>query len=383
MPTFDHDLIIVGSGPAGCATALHLARRAPSLVRRTLILERDRHPRPKLCAGGVMPDAERCLERLGLDLREVPSAPVKRIHLLFRGRGTALDGPGEIAFRVVRRHELDAWLADKVRSAGFTLQEETRVTAVRRVEGGVEVETDRGVLRARAVVGADGSAGVTRRVVQPARGTGVARTVEVVTPASSARFPDDSCAADEAYMEFGAVPSGMMGYSWSFPAVEKGVARRTFGAFDSRVGSAPPSGPLPEVLREEMASRGFALDDYPLAGHPLRWLERGAPLSAPHVLLVGDAAGACALFGEGISPALGYGELAAGALARGFARGDLSFSSYTRDVSWSALGRALHRRRVLARLVYGMRAPVLQAIFSRAAGPALDFVVQRLVFNWT
>ena len=48
MPKIDHDLIIVGAGPAGSATALHLARRAPALAQRSLILERYRHPRTKL-----------------------------------------------------------------------------------------------------------------------------------------------------------------------------------------------------------------------------------------------------------------------------------------------------------------------------------------------
>ena len=49
------DVLIVGAGPAGSALALHLARIAPDVARRTLVLEKSRHPRHKVCAGGLIP----------------------------------------------------------------------------------------------------------------------------------------------------------------------------------------------------------------------------------------------------------------------------------------------------------------------------------------
>ena len=54
----DHDILIIGAGPAGLSTALHLAQLAPELVGRTLILEKAHHPRPKLCGGGLLPYVE-------------------------------------------------------------------------------------------------------------------------------------------------------------------------------------------------------------------------------------------------------------------------------------------------------------------------------------
>jgi len=104
------EVIIVGSGPAGISTALHLANLAPELVSRTLILEKARHPRPKLCGGGILPDAEKVLCQLGLDNTEVPHVDVDWAHFDFNGRGMRMrvEKKGLFAFRVIRRHEFDA-----------------------------------------------------------------------------------------------------------------------------------------------------------------------------------------------------------------------------------------------------------------------------------
>jgi flavin-dependent dehydrogenase len=81
----EKDLLILGSGPGGLSTALHLAQIAPHLAPRILILEKEHYPRFKLCAGGLVADAEVVLERLGLDLREVPHVIVDMAHFDFAG----------------------------------------------------------------------------------------------------------------------------------------------------------------------------------------------------------------------------------------------------------------------------------------------------------
>ena len=49
-----YEVIIVGSGPAGVSTWLHLHKLDPQLAARTLVLEKAQHPRHKLCGGGIM-----------------------------------------------------------------------------------------------------------------------------------------------------------------------------------------------------------------------------------------------------------------------------------------------------------------------------------------
>src|SRR5690606_34232063 len=69
------DLVIVGGGPAGSATAIALARLDPALARRTLLLDRAAFPRDKTCAGGLIPHTLAILGELGLELT-VPSVRV-------------------------------------------------------------------------------------------------------------------------------------------------------------------------------------------------------------------------------------------------------------------------------------------------------------------
>ena len=57
------DVLVVGAGPAGSATATHLARRGLDVA----LLEKSQFPREKVCGDGLTPRATRQLIRLGID----------------------------------------------------------------------------------------------------------------------------------------------------------------------------------------------------------------------------------------------------------------------------------------------------------------------------
>jgi flavin-dependent dehydrogenase len=177
----DRDVLILGAGPAGLSTALHLARDCPPLAPRVLVLDKARHPRPKLCAGGLVADAEVILQRLGLDVSEVPHADASAAHFDFEGRGLTIRPFKRHVLRIIRRDEFDAWLAGKVREQGIE-REQVTVKEVRPDADGVTVVTDHGEFRAQVVVGADGSNGVTRRCVLAREPVHTARVLEVITP---------------------------------------------------------------------------------------------------------------------------------------------------------------------------------------------------------
>src|SRR3954462_4261102 len=60
------DVIVVGAGPAGAATAFHLAQAGADV----LLLEKAAFPRDKICGDGLTPRAVKQLVTMGFDLDE-------------------------------------------------------------------------------------------------------------------------------------------------------------------------------------------------------------------------------------------------------------------------------------------------------------------------
>ena len=146
----DSDLIVVGGGPVGAALGLLLPRHG----LRAIVLEASEFPRDKPCGEGLLPSGARILQDLGVDLRAAGFPPLAGVRYRLGEAGRAGSALGRFSSGCgfgVRRLRLDAILAEK---AG--VRTGVRVTGVRTDPRGVTVETSRGKLRARAVIGADG-----------------------------------------------------------------------------------------------------------------------------------------------------------------------------------------------------------------------------------
>lgn len=378
----EKDILIIGGGPGGLSTALHLANLAPPLTSRILILEKEHYPRPKLCAGGLVIDAEIILERLGLDVREVPHVDARTARFDFAGRGLAVRLPKRHAIRIIRRDEFDHWLAEKAESRGLEIRQGVTVKRVQPAADFVTVETGQGTLRAQVVVGADGSNGVTRRCIFPNDPVYTARVLEVLTPAQPF-FNNGERREGIAFFDFFPVPENIAGYIWDFPTQINGEPMRCWGIYDTNLLADRKRPALKKPLAEEMKRNGFELNDYEIKGHPIRWHSPWTRVSVPRVLLVGDAAGADPLFGEGISMALGFGALAAQEIAESLQRGEFSFRGYKRRLARSGLGQTLFARWVIAQVVYSFKWKWFQILLWRILKPFLLFGAWAFVLNWS
>jgi menaquinone-9 beta-reductase len=408
------DILILGGGPSGLSTALHLAKFAPHLTPRILILEKEQYPRPKLCAGGLVIDAEVILERLGLDIREVPHVDAESARFDFEGKGLSVRVPKRHAIRIIRRDEFDHWLSQKAVSKGIEIREGVSVKNVIPDENGVTVQTDQGEFRATVVVGADGSNGVTRRCIFPDEPVYTARVLEVITPdysvianpseASGEAIPNSNEEIapgdfdtsrenharllnhprnDVAFFDFFPVPQNIAGYVWDFPTQVKGQPMRCWGIYDTNLLADQKRPALKEPLAREMKRLGFDLNDYEIKGHPIRWYNPRNKASVPHILLVGDAVGADGIFGEGISMALGYGIIAAREIAESFERNEFSFRSYKRRLARSGLGRTLFARWIITQVIYSFKWKWFQVLLWRVLKPVVLLAAWIFVLNWS
>jgi flavin-dependent dehydrogenase len=386
----DYDVIIIGGGPSGLSTALHLQQIAPHLSHRVLLLEKEQYPRFKLCAGGLTLDAEIILQHLNLDVNEVPHAIADDIHFDFEERGVTVRIPKRHALRVIRRDEFDHWLAKKAKERGLEIRESVTVKNVIPNSDGVTVTTDEETLRAQIVVGADGSNGITRRCIFPNDRVYTARALEVLTP-SHPHHPAGTSPKSVgfwggregvAYFDFFPIPQNIAGYVWDFPTQVNGEPMRCWGIYDTNLLANGKRPPLKDLLAREMSRLGFDLSVYEIKGHPIRWFSPENQLSAARVLLVGDAAGADTLFGEGISIALGYGLLAAREISESLQGGEFSFRRFKLRVMRSGLGQTLMARWMIASIVYPLKWRWFQILLWWFLKPIVLFVAWVFVLNW-
>ena len=337
MTLYDADLLVVGGGPGGLATALHARRQGLSVI----VAEPRPTPVDKACGEGLMPGGLAELTSLGVDPAGLPFRGIAYLNEHRRAEAHFRDRAGRVSpGRGIRRTTLHAAMAARAKEQD-TEWVSTRVTGVEQDASGV---TAAGV-RARWLVAADGLHSTVRSAVGIGAAAGTPRRYGVrwhfsVPPWSE--FVEVYWSPwGEAYVTpvehdlvgVAILSRGQPDLAW-FPRLTRQLG-------DAGHGRARGCGPLRQVVSRRVSGR---------------------------VLLVGDAAGyEDALTGEGISLAVKQAGAAVAAIV------DEHPSSY--EVAWRRITRdyrLLTRGLVLATASrVGRRAVVpaaglFPAVFNRA-----------------
>ncbi|HWH85934.1 MAG TPA: NAD(P)/FAD-dependent oxidoreductase [Pseudomonas sp.] len=270
------DVVVIGAGPAGCASAICCARRG----LRVALIERQRFPRFRP-GESLHPGIEPLLQQLG-----VGNLLHAQATLRFEGQWVHWNGPPRFnAFGAdangswrgfqVSRAQLDGALLQQAASAGVQVQQPCRarklLTHGHRVIG---VETDRDCLYASYLIDASGAAGWLGRQLQ--------LTEQFASPALVARYGYlRGCV--EPYASHPHLHATPDGWTW-LAQVEAQLLHWTHLSFegDSLHASALSARRLPETLRA-LPQEG------PTRGADVTW-RHSAAVAGEGYFLVGDAA---------------------------------------------------------------------------------------------
>jgi flavin-dependent dehydrogenase len=302
-----YDVVVIGGGLAGCSAAISLAQQGA----RVAVYEAKAYPHHKVCGEFLSPECVAIFDDLGV----LPAVHAHKPASIDRAcvttpQGLIWETDLPAAGIGLSRYALDALLAERARSLGVDLFEQTTVTdAQGSFEHGfvVAARTAQGhsQTRARAVVAAHGKRASLDRVLNRAflrrqqpfiglkmhlRGAPIPRRVELHT------FPGGYCGLSE--IEDGVVNACLLVREDIFQSAGGGVA-----------------GFVAWMLRQNERLGGWFATAQPLSD---RWLSISQvpfvpkPAVEHDILMVGDSAGLIApLAGNGMSMALRGGQLAA------------------------------------------------------------------------
>jgi geranylgeranyl reductase family protein len=150
------DVAIVGGGPAGSVCAAFCALAG----LRTLVLEREKFPREKVCGDCLNPSCWPVLERLGLAhrVRDLQHSKLDSVEFIaIGGRNVIVDLPlADDCELSVKRSLFDALLLKRAQEFGAHVREERTVTALAHDENWKIETAGTGNFSAQILVGADG-----------------------------------------------------------------------------------------------------------------------------------------------------------------------------------------------------------------------------------
>lgn len=320
---YEHDLIVVGGGPAGSTLSLYAARQGLDV----LMLDKKRFPRDKVCGDALPVPGLRVLQELGLRAA-VDELPQGRATIVFFTEAERLEPPKVAGGSpVIRRKLLDETLfraaANEVEAReGFRVQgllqhDDGQCYGVR----GVDADGTAREITAKVVVAADGAASTV--AIQAGMRPPEARDGAVATRSYVRGLPMTGNEFEIYYLD-----ACNPGYFWIFP-VDDGVANVGVLLFGrTRVGREISVKDLHrQIVASPLFASRFAVAEevdtlrkwyLPMAGGRLTLHGNG-------ILLVGDAAGLIdPLLGHGIDSAMISSRIAAKVLGSVCAGDDYS-----------------------------------------------------------
>ena len=300
-----YDVIVVGAGPAGSTAARHCAQGG----LKTLLLEKERFPRFKPCAGGVTLGA---VQELGINIpRSIIERTCTGMRVLVRRMEKEIRLTKPVSL-MVDRSTFDQHLAAMAVEAGAAFADGEGCKEIKLAANNVIVETDKRVLNTPVIIGADGYFSKTRKKFRPGFEQDEIRYCVI------AEIPMPSTEISRRFKDLVTIYYGFasMGYAWIFPK----RSHLSVGVGGAPSQSRDMSNRLREFLSLNQLDPNTTIKGcfIPVS----RWRHN---TYTDRILLAGDAAGLVDSFsGEGIRFAIISGRLAAETVITAHSKADFS-----------------------------------------------------------
>ncbi len=200
-----YDIIIVGAGPSGATLAYELAKQGIDII----VLEKEKFPRYKCCAGGI---THKVLKLLDFDISAVIEETIFDIRFLYKFEKSYLGHYDKPLMYSVSRDVFDDLLVERAQHYGATFLDSQRVIKIEINKGMVEVTTQANTYYSGLIAGADGAYSTVAKELDIKR-----KLDYIVGIETELRVPD--CELDKwgksVEIEFGRIHGGMPGYSQS------------------------------------------------------------------------------------------------------------------------------------------------------------------------
>ena len=335
------DVIVVGAGPAGATLAYELGKKGIGV----LVLEKEKLPCYKCCAGGVTSKAAKLLD---FDISEVAEDVIYELRFTFKLGRPYLGQHSQPLIYTVMRDVFDHFLVKRAQQLGAVLMDGQKVTQIQVSADWIEISTTDNIFRSRLVVGADGAYSVVARELGMGRGIEYAVGME-----SEIVVPQEEMAKwkSRVQIDLGCIPGG---YAWVFP-------KRNHLS----IGAGCLASKARHLNRHHQKFlNSLSIGSYTIArssSHFIPTCTKGRLVWQDKALLLGDAAGfADPLTGEGIYNAIHSAQLAAPVIENSLVRGKVGLQDYQqiverKIVSELRIARTLSKNFVrFPRLAFGM-----------------------------
>ena len=308
-----YDVAIIGSGPAGGIASTRLAKSG----LKTVLFEKDKFPRRKVCAGGVV---KRALALLPDDLDYPVERRCDTFELRYHSPDLVFRESRDNIVTMVDRKAFDFSLVSYSANKGVEIFDEIEISALEPQKDAVQIVSGKKTFSASYVILAEGAnARLANHFWDDDRE--LAPAVEVDVFSSQDKLAPFMAAAR---LDLGLIPGG---YGWIFPKNDHlSVGAGIF--FGTKKG-------LSVAFDDYLKKLGFA-DQFDIRnrkGFVIPVKPRGGPFMKDRILLTGDAAGfADPITAEGITYALSSGTAAADAVSQGASDEAKVFELYHKQI---------------------------------------------------